>query len=64
MKRSRLGSLAIASSAVVAAAMAVPAMAATTSGEVPTYQEFKASTFQDVDRQYIVNGDEPVSDNH
>lgn len=64
MKRSRLGSLAIASSAVVAAAMAVPAMAATPSGEVPTYQEFKASTFQDVDRQYIVNGDEPVSDNH
>ena len=30
-------------------------------GETPTYSEFKASTFQDVDRTYIVNGDEPVS---
>jgi hypothetical protein len=29
-------------------------------GSTPTYSEFKASTFQDLDRTYIVNGDEPV----
>ncbi|MFW5474081.1 M57 family metalloprotease [Knoellia sp. CPCC 206450] len=29
-------------------------------GQAPTYGEFKASTFQDLDRKYIVNGDEPV----
>ncbi|WP_404382805.1 M57 family metalloprotease [Knoellia locipacati] len=30
-------------------------------GETPTYGEFKASTFQDLDRKFIVNGDEPVA---
>lgn len=30
-------------------------------GETPSYSEFKASTFQDLDRTFIVNGDEPVS---
>lgn len=29
--------------------------------EEPTYQEFKTQTLQDEDRQYIVNGDIPVS---
>jgi hypothetical protein len=28
---------------------------------IPTFTEFKASTFQDVDGQYIVNGDEPLA---
>ncbi|XVX20168.1 matrixin family metalloprotease [Actinomycetota bacterium] len=29
--------------------------------QAPTFEEFSASTYQDVDRQYIVNGDEPVA---
>jgi hypothetical protein len=44
------------------AALAVVAFSATTAAAttVPTFQEFKASTFQDADGVYIVNGDEPV----
>ena len=30
--------------------------------EAPTFEEFEASTYQDHDGQYIVNGDEPLSD--
>ena len=39
----------------------LPATAATQYGDVPTYQQFRSSTFVDTDAQYIVNGDEPVS---
>ena len=60
MKRSRLGAIALGTSALLGAALASPALAATDS-EIPTFQEFHASTFQDVDQQYVVNGDEPVS---
>ncbi|XVX20095.1 M57 family metalloprotease [Actinomycetota bacterium] len=42
----------------LAASSATVAVAAT--GEVPTFSQFQASTYQDTDRQYIVNGDEPV----
>ena len=39
----------------------LPATAAMQYGDVPTYQEFRATTFVDTDFQYVVNGDEPVS---
>jgi hypothetical protein len=61
MQRSRLGAIALGTSALLGAALASPALAATDS-EIPTFQEFHASTFKDVDKQYIVNGDEPVAD--
>ncbi len=31
------------------------------SADVPSYQEFRDSAFVDVDGQYVVNGDEPIS---
>jgi Dual-action HEIGH metallo-peptidase len=61
MQRSRLGAIALSSAALLGAALASPALAATDS-EIPTFQEFHASTFKDTDQQYIVNGDEPISD--
>jgi hypothetical protein len=39
-----------------------PTMAAEDEG-APSYQDFRAGSFVDVDSQYIVNGDEPVADN-
>ncbi|HYH34188.1 MAG TPA: hypothetical protein VD814_03450, partial [Nocardioides sp.] len=57
-------SLGIAAATLAAGAVALstlPATAATQYGEVPSYQEFRASTYVDTDSQYIVNGDEPVS---
>ena len=60
MQRSRLGAIALSSAALLGAALASPALAATDS-EIPTFQQFHASTFQDVDQQYVVNGDEPVA---
>ena len=63
MMRTRLGSIALSSVAALGVALAAPASAMTESGtNVPTYKEFKASTLQDADNQYIVNGDEPVGD--
>ena len=56
----RLGAIALGATALLGAALASPALAATDS-EIPTFQEFHASTFQDADKQYIVNGDEPVA---
>jgi hypothetical protein len=62
MKRTRLGSIALTSAALIGAALATPALAATTSDSgVPTFSQFKSDTYRDVDNQYIVNGDEPVS---
>ncbi len=60
MQRSRLGAIALGTSALLGAALASPALAATDS-EIPSFQEFHASTFKDTDQQYIVNGDEPVA---
>ncbi len=65
MKRSRLAQLAVAATCVLAAGVAAtPAGAASSSNgdrsDVPTFREFAASTYRDFDRQYIVNGDEPI----
>ena len=50
---------------LAAGALAVGALSATAapsySADVPSFQEFRASTFVDTDAQYIVNGDEPVA---
>ncbi len=63
MNRSRAArfALAAAGSMAMALALAAPSVQAAQGSSVPTFQEFKASTFRDVDRQYIVNGDEPVA---
>ncbi|MFL6001882.1 MAG: hypothetical protein ACJ72P_03640 [Nocardioides sp.] len=61
MKRSRLGQLALAATGVLALGLATPAIGAGDGSGAPSYQEFKASTFRDVDSQYIVNGDEPAA---
>lgn len=64
MNRSRIAKI---SAAVMGLGLAVAgastAGAADGDGAVPTYKEFAASTYQDTDGQYIVNGDEPVSSN-
>lgn len=39
----------------------LPATATTDYGDVPSYTEFRASTFVDTDSQYVVNGDEPMA---
>lgn len=49
--------------AAAAALFTVTATTAMAAGQVPTYQEFKASTFQDTDGLYIVNGGEPLDNN-
>ena len=60
MKRSRISRISVAVGACLAATFAgATATAGDTS--VPTYKEFKESTYVDTDGQYIVNGDEPVS---
>ncbi len=60
MKRSRLEQFALASAAVLATTLATPAVAST-DGDIPSFTEFQSQTYRDTDRQYIVNGDEPVS---
>ena len=60
MQRSRLGAIALGTSALLGAALASPALA-TTDSEIPTFSQYHASAYQDADRQYIVNGDEPIS---
>ncbi len=59
MQRNRLGQLALASAAILAASVAAPAIAATES-DIPSFSEFHSQTYRDADQQYIVNGDEPV----
>jgi hypothetical protein len=63
MNRTRVFRIALVATGSVALAMglAAPSVQAAQGSGVPTFQEFKASTFRDVDRQYIVNGDEPVA---
>ncbi|UAL30692.1 hypothetical protein K8W59_04030 [Nocardioides rotundus] len=57
-----LRKIALATAALTSLALAAPASAQVTetSDGVPTFKEFQASTYQDADRKYIVNGDEPV----
>ena len=59
MNRTRVVRLALAAtgSLAVAMALAVPSVQAAQGSGVPTFQEFKASTYRDLDGQYIVNGD-------
>ncbi|WP_322919959.1 M57 family metalloprotease [Nocardioides renjunii] len=59
MQRSRLGAIALGTTALLGAALASPALAAPDT-DIPTFSEYQASAYQDADRQYIVNGDEPV----
>ena len=47
--------------AVTSAFAATATAAPTGDGTTPSFQEFVASTFQDADRGYIVNGDEPAT---
>jgi len=60
MQRSRLGAIALGTSALLGAALASPALAATDT-EIPSFTEYQKTAYQDADRQYIVNGDEPIS---
>ncbi|GAA5124767.1 hypothetical protein GCM10023339_46830 [Alloalcanivorax gelatiniphagus] len=60
MQRSRLGAIALGATALIGAAAASPALAVT-DAEVPSFSEFHASAYQDADKQYIVNGDEPLA---
>jgi hypothetical protein len=65
MNRTRVVRLALAAtgSLAVAMALAAPSVQAAQGTGVPTFQEFKATTYRDLDGQYIVNGDEPVGGN-
>lgn len=60
MQRTRLGAIALGATALLGTALAPSAVAGTDS-EIPTFQQFQSSTFKDTDQQYIVNGDEPIS---
>ncbi len=65
MMQSRMGKVALAAATVLAAALAATPAGASSSangserGDAPSFQEFKASTYRDFDKQYVVNGDEP-----
>ncbi len=59
MQRSRLGAIALGATALLGTSLASPAVAATDS-EIPTFSQFRSTAYQDADRQYIVNGDEPI----
>ena len=58
LTKSRALSVAMAAAFAVGGAVTT-ATAAPVSEDVPTFQEFTASTFQDEDWGYVVNGDEP-----
>ena len=62
MNRRRAARIALAATGSMAMAMALaaPSVQAAQGSGVPTFQEFSASTYQDTDGQYIVNGDEPA----
>src|ERR1044072_7848907 len=74
MRVTRPGQVFLAAIALAAAGIAAAPAPATTSDTSasgssgvddrpapPTWAEFKASTYQDADGQYIVNGDEPIA---
>ncbi|KQT89501.1 peptidase M16 [Marmoricola sp. Leaf446] len=68
MKRSRPAQLAVAAASVVTAGLALAPVTSASAdvakdgSEVPTFAEFKAATYQESSRQYVVNGDVPVRD--
>ncbi|MFW5469614.1 M57 family metalloprotease [Knoellia sp. CPCC 206435] len=53
--------LAVLAASALAGGAIFTGQATATEGQAPSYTEFKASTFQDLDRKFIVNGDEPVN---
>jgi hypothetical protein len=59
LTKTRTVSLA-ASAAIAAVALTATSGAFATAEVAPTFQEFSASTYQDTDGQFIVNGDEPA----
>ena len=63
MNRSRVVRIALVATGSMALAMALaaPAAPAAQGSGAPSFQEFKASTYRDLDGQFIVNGDEPVA---
>ncbi|RYC13402.1 M57 family metalloprotease [Nocardioides zhouii] len=61
MKTTITRTLAAAIGAGALAASMQPASAAPAREDVPSFQEFKAATFQDVAGQYVVNGDETIA---
>lgn len=63
MLNSRISRIATATLGATALAfsMAPGATAALAQEDVPTFQEFKAATYQDVGGQYVVNGDETIA---
>ena len=65
MSPSRISRISIGTACLVAAftGATVSASASGSDTDVPSYKEFKASTYQDVDGAYVVNGDEIVSGN-
>ena len=65
MNRTRVVRLALAATGSLAVAMALggPSVQAAQGTGVPTFQEFKATTYRDLDGQYLVNGDEPLDGN-
>lgn len=66
MKRTRLATLAAATTAVLAAGLSplatgtASADVAKEGSEIPTFQEFKQDTYRDASGVYVVNGDVPV----
>lgn len=66
MKRTRLATLAAATTAVLAAGLSplttgtASADVAKEGSDVPTFQEFKQDTYRDASGVYVVNGDVPV----
>ncbi len=52
---------AVAAAAALAVSLSPAATAVPATERVPTFGEFQASTFRDVARQYVVNGDETVA---
>ena len=63
MLNSRISRLTTATIGAAALAFSVQpgANAVLAQDDIPTFQEFRAATFQDVAGQYVVNGDETIS---
>ncbi|MCW2736663.1 M57 family metalloprotease [Nocardioides sp.] len=63
MSNSRISRITTATlgAAALTLSMSPSATAATSQEDVPTFAEFKASTFRDVGGQYVVNGDETIA---
>ena len=59
LTKMRTASLA-ATAAIAAVGLTATSVAFATAEQTPTFQEFSASTYQDTDGQFIVNGDEPA----